>query len=353
MERFEHGGNIYEDKRRYVDYSANINPLGYSKAACKAIQEAIPSIVHYPDPKGRALKEELSRHYGIDDDSIVLGNGAAELLYLFFYSKRPERVLIPVPSFSEYERAAQAAHCQIEYYYLLEEKGFQMDWQDLAKVAPSVDCILLGNPNNPTTHVYKIGELEPFLKACAKSDTTIIVDESFLDFCQPYGAYTVQHWAAHTKGVVVIHSLTKFYAIPGLRLGFGIAHSDTIRAMEEQMDVWHVNTLAQVAGIAGLRDREYQEQTRHYVAVEGEKLCRSLREIAYISDIKRSVNFIFFSVRKSGMTAREFSEKMKKWGILVRDCSNYPGLPPYYIRIAVGTKENNENLIKTMKKIDS
>ncbi len=351
MKRFEHGGNVYKDEKTYIDYSANINPLGYSQSVYKAIEEAIPSIIHYPDPQGRLLKKELAAHYGIETDSVILGNGAAELLYLFFYWMRPERVIIPVPSFSEYERSALAAGCQLSYYTLSEESGFTINWQDLARKGADADCIVLGNPNNPTTHLYTAKVLEPFLESCKASQTAVIVDESFLDFCSQYETYTVQNMAAHMSNVLVIHSLTKFYAIPGLRLGFGVAHPDVVRAMEEKTDVWHVNTLAQVAGIAGLRDIAYQERTRQYVATEGERLCRELQRIPYVSNIRRTVNFIFFSLENAGMTATDFYYKMKEKGILVRDCSNYPGLSPFYVRIAVGSKKNNVNLVNIMKNI--
>ena len=150
---FTHGGNIYAEKSprgSWLDYSANINPLGLPESVKKTILEHVDGLVHYPDPEGRDLKQAISAHYGVKENQVILGNGAAELFYVYFHSRRPKRVLLPVPSFSEYEKSARCCGAEIQYFYLQEAENFQLDIEGLGKALGDCDTLILGNPNNPT-----------------------------------------------------------------------------------------------------------------------------------------------------------------------------------------------------------
>ena len=153
MNRFVHGGNIYEASPvgdKWLDFSANVNPIGLCAAVKNAISESIEEIVHYPDPTGRELKEAISVHYGVSSSEIVLGNGAAELFYVLMHTIKPKRILIPVPSFSEYERAAISTGAAVDYFPISPENGFSIDRDKLIASAKNYDAVFLGNPNNPT-----------------------------------------------------------------------------------------------------------------------------------------------------------------------------------------------------------
>lgn len=185
LKRFEHGGNIYAAPppgKAWLDFSANINPLGLSPDVRDAMTAHIDAVVHYPDPKGTALREALERTYGVSKDSLLLGNGAAELFYLYMHTFRPRRVLIPVPSFSEYERAARACGAVIDYCHLSAEGDFSYPWETLRSACGHVDCIIIGNPNNPTGTLASAHELKALTDLAARKGTDILVDESFLDF---------------------------------------------------------------------------------------------------------------------------------------------------------------------------
>lgn len=348
---FEHGGNIYRHTgdRPVLDYSANINPLGLAGGVRAAIAAHLDDVVHYPDPDCTALREALSRFYRIPADAIIPGNGAAELLYLYFHYFHFHRVCIPVPAFSEYERAARSAGSEIVYAYLDPDKAFQPDLAAIERQAEGADCIVLGNPNNPTGNLIRRQELIPFIERAASRGQCVIVDESFLDFRNDRTAFTVADLASRSGHVFVIHSLTKFYALPGLRLGFGIAPATVIQGLMEQTDVWHVNTLAQIAGIAALRETEYQQISCKMVAEEGERMRQELSRISGVTVCPPSVNFLLCHIRETGMTAAVLAGQMQEQGILIRDCSNYPGLTPYYIRLAVRGREENDYVVQTMK----
>lgn len=356
QDTFTHGGNIHEVFRQHkmaavLDFSANINPLGLSLHVRKAIEKGIAGIVHYPDPDGYALKNSLSAAYDLPADTIVLGNGAAELLYVFFHTVRPRRVLLPVPSFGEYERAARAAKADIMYHKLTEEEGFALSPERLCQQFSAADCVVLGNPNNPTGKLISAKDWEKIFSQAEKAGCYLIVDESFMDFIDLPEKYSCRFLMKRYPNCMLLQSLTKFYAIPGLRLGFASLQPSLARKLELAKDPWNVNSLAQQAGVAALQDTEYQTKSLSFIQAEKAYLYQALQQINGITVYEPSVNFILFSLQPSGMEAAAFKKQMLQHGIMVRDCSNYPGLHGHFIRIAVKLRNDNEFLLQTMQKV--
>lgn len=361
MDRFVHGGNIYDDSpsgMRWLDFSANINPLGLSEAVKKAIADSIDEIVHYPDPSGKKLKEAISAHYGVDVSEIVLGNGAAELFYVLMHTIRPRKILLPVPSFSEYERAAISSGASVDYFSMLPEEGFRLNQEKLIENTANYDAVFLGNPNNPTGCLLESDFIIRLVESAP--ETTIIIDESFLDFLQSDDGYSVRNLVSRYQNLVVIASLTKFYAVPGLRLGFGLMNGQLVKTIDVQKDPWNVNLLAQKAGIAALSDGKYQTKTRNFVDAEKEYLLLSLKQLNMgIKLFTSTVNFILMDIQKcilqhsksDRITAAEVAAAYRENGVLVRNCDNYPLLGDTYIRIAVRTREENNRFLKITKQI--
>lgn len=354
QQRFEHGGNIYQEnpaQTPWLDFSANINPLGLSPNVKQAIELHIDDVIHYPDPQGTRLKQALQAQYQIPYESILLGNGAAELFYVYMHAFRPKRVVLPVPSFSEYEKAARSCQADVSYILLREADGFAMDWDALYRACDDADCIILGNPNNPTGNLLSADDLTALARRAEATRTDIIVDESFLDFRDDEEKYTIRSLPAQYDHVFVIRSLTKFYALPGLRLGFAVVPPAKLAAMEAQKDVWNTNVLAQWAGIAALQDRGYQQQTRDYVRTARQWLYTHLNTLPGCTAFLPSVNFILAKIETENVTMRHLIFALRQHGILVRECSNYPGLTASFLRFAVKTSSNNEILYRTLKKI--
>lgn len=353
MDRFAHGGNIYEPSPvgSWLDFSANINPCGLSPAVRRAVEMNIDDIVHYPDPNALALKRAISMHYEVTENTILLGNGAAELFYLFFYTYRPRTILLPIPSFSEYERAALAARCVVRYHRLMPEQNFSLNLKALIADLKTAECLILGNPNNPTGTSFDRSELLPLVQFCAAHEKWLIVDESFLDFCHSREQKTLRHLVSDDPKLFVIQSMTKFYALPGLRLGFGIANPSVCRHLSCGKDVWNVNLLAQKAGIAALSTRDYQEESRILLQNERDYLLERIKDLKGVQAYHSNANFILLSIQGTKLTSHTFSVKLREYGILVRDCSNYPGLADGFIRIAVRNRKENERLLQAMEAI--
>lgn len=351
--RFVHGGNVYEptaDGEPWLDFSANINPLGLSPRVKEAILAHIDAAIHYPDPRARELRASLAAHYDRAPGDFILGNGAAELFYLYTFVTRPKRVLLPVPAFSEYERAAHAAGAAVSYSPLEERAGFEPDLIFLAEEAQRVraDCIVLGNPNNPTGTLVEREAIADLAKKLLPSGTRLVVDESFLDFREDEARFTVRQ--ERLPNLFLVRSLTKFFAVPGLRLGFGIGSPALLQAMEAAKDVWNVNVLAQAAGVAALADTAYQQESRALVKEEKERLSAALAALHDVKVFPPSVNFIL--VKLPAKRAERLVKYLRAHHILVRDCQHYPGLTRGFLRLAVRTRAENEALLAAWRSFD-
>ena len=349
--QFCHGGDIYSGASplgRWLDYSANINPLGMADSVKNSIMASIDGLVHYPDPQGRELKQAISARYDIPVKNIILGNGAAELFYVYFHAMRPVKVLLPVPSFSEYEKAARCCGAQVNYFFLQEEENFQVNLSRLAEAMAGYDALILGNPNNPTGQLLEAGDLEKFIARAQELKVQVIVDESFLDFLADREKYAVDRLVLKYDNLLVATSLTKFFAIPGLRLGFGLAPADMVEELEFHKDVWNVNSLAQAAGKAALADREFMARTISHTAETLAEMTEELGSIKGIKVFSPSVNFVLLNIATSGMSSHELVAAMRKKGILIRDCSSYPGLGNTFVRLAIRGREENRQLLEAL-----
>lgn len=358
LETFEHGGNIHQYLRqlgavdtKLIDFSANINPLGLSKQVIKSIEEALPQIVHYPDPEGVALKAAIAEHYQVTVEGITLGNGAVELLYLLCHVLKPKRALILAPSFSEYERAAHSVNAAIEYHYLTSQYQFEIDLDALIPKLAEQDILFIGNPNNPTGTVLTNTELEKLLQSAEKEQCFVVIDESFIDFIENSAQYTCRALTKKYSHLVILHSLTKFYAIPGLRLGFALASEAVTTKLHLSKDPWNVNILAQKAGVAALADLDYQRSTRDYVKEEKMDFYRQLQGIAGLNVYPPTVNFVLVDLAGTLWDAAQLKGALLEKDILIRDCSNYPGLSAAFVRFAVKTHAENQILIEQIKKM--
>jgi len=353
-----HGGNLYAalrhsggDLSEIIDFSANINPLGLSENIRQTLYTSIESLIHYPDAQGHDLKHAISQYYHVKDEMITLGNGAVELMYILCHMLSPKRIMVTAPTFSEYEAAARASGAMIEYFYLQADHHFTIDIQAMVKQLATIDLVFICNPNNPTGTLLTNIQIQELLIAAMASNTYVVVDESFIDFLPNEGAYTCRQLLAEFSNLIIIHSLTKFYAIPGLRLGFALANAELTNLLHSGKDPWNVNTLAQKAGVAALNDSAYQHQSKEYIGKNKMDLYHSLLSIPGLKPYLPSVNFILINISASNMTGEELGNAMAVHNILIRDCSNYPGLSSSYIRIAVKRPEENSILLRTLKKV--
>lgn len=348
-----HGGNIYYYSRKYgipedsfIDFSASINPLGPPKAAMDALKRAVPSLINYPDTGSSELKEALSERFKIDAGSLLIGNGSTELVYLLPRALKPTRTLVLSPTFSDYERAARLSGSAVEYFPLKEKDGFLPDMDKLLNALSGVDMFFLCNPNNPTGALLDRGWILDILRMARKRGTTVCVDEAFIEYA-PDGS--VIREAASMRGVAVLRNFTKFYGMPGLRLGYLVAAPSLVRRLEAVKEPWSVNTLAQKSAVAALKDSGFEKKSLLLMEKERGYLFDRLSGIHGLIPLRTSANFMLVRLARPAPTAGEFTEALAKDGILVRDCTNFRGLSDRFIRVAIKTRRENDALVSALQ----
>lgn len=355
-EGFSHGGNIARAAREYglrekeiVDFSASINPLGPAPGVYPALMEGFWRIRHYPDPDCGGLPGLLAGHLGVGEENLLLGNGGSELIYILPRALKIRRALVVAPTFSEYALAVEAAGGRVRHV-VLPPAGEASPAEDAAGLLPGCDAVFLCNPNNPTGRLFGPGELLPLLEAAQKAGAILVVDEAFMDFVPGRKNYSLMPLARTRGDLVVLYSLTKFFGIPGLRLGAAVACPEVIARLRSQKDPWSVNALAAAAGEAALKDRDHMGKTLETVREERDHLFSRLSSLPGLRPYPSGANFLLVGVSGSGVKSAEMVEKLARRGILVRNCANFYGLDDGYVRVAVKTRRENELLLKALER---
>ena len=346
-----HGGNIYKIAEEtgipvesLIDFSASINPLGLPERAKDVIKRELDNLVNYPDPDTKTLRRKIALHHGIDSDTIICGNGSTELIYLVPRALRPGKVLIPSPSFSEYERACKLNYeLRITNYELKEENDFRIIPREFIRAMRGCDMAFLCNPNNPTGVLLKREAVLEIAQAAREAKCYLVVDEAFIDFTPEE---SVIRDVQANPYLIVFRSMTKFYALTGLRIGYGVFHEQVIEKIKKFKEPWTVNSLAQKAAAAVLDDNDYAVRTMELIKGEKDYIEKSLREMQ-VEYFPSAANFYLLKMKNAGDTVLNLKHKC----ILVRDCSNFRGLDGSYVRIAVKSRRDNEMLIKELSKL--
>lgn len=344
-----HGGDVYRNRVQY-DFSVNINPLGMPPGCAEAAKRGVELSVRYPDWKGEALAEALAEAEGTSSGRIVLGNGAAELLYALCFFLRPGRVLIPAPSFQEYEAAARAAGGECVFFPLKEERAFAIEADFADAVAPGTELVFLCNPNNPTGGTVSERVLRRLAENCRRAGACLCVDECFLPFAEEEARLTAKPLLEEFPNLVILRAFTKIFAMPGLRLGYALTADDRLaQGVRGCMQPWNTSLPAQLAGLRALQEKGFAERTKAFVAAERLWMEKELERLAREGRLDRvypsRANFILFQGRK------ELKERLLREGILIRDCGNFRGLSEGYFRTAVRTHEENEALLERLARL--
>lgn len=352
-----HGGDIHAAARELgipasgiIDFSASINPLGTPASVTSELRRQLKGLRHYPDPSSSGLTAEIAKATGLDPRMILCGNGSTELIYLVARALQPKRVLIPAPAFSEYERAinicrgaSRSTRIRIDHFDLPEKEGFRLDADAFIHAMKGCDMAFVCNPNNPTGRLVRRSDMLRIADAASESGCRLVVDEAFMDFIP---RESIMKRVALNPYLIVIRSLTKFFALSGLRLGYAVINPALMDSVSGQKEPWTVNSLAQAAGITALRDTAYQKESFVMLRKEKSFLENGFGRLG-LEYYPSSVNF--YLMRHGN--AYNIVVRLKEKGILVRDCSNFRGLGRSYIRLAVRTRRENTRLLSELAKI--
>lgn len=349
-----HGGNIYkfqrEGKNNILDYSSNINPLGVPKKFMDIAKESFDKLVNYPDPYYIELRKKIAEFNSINMDNIIVGNGATEILFLYMRALKPKKVLVLAPCFAEYERALKSVSAKIEYFELKESNNFYPDIEKLKKKIEDndYDLLLFCNPNNPTGQFINLEDMEKIMRVCENKNTRVFIDEAFIEFIENWKEKTLSSFK--NKNIFIMRAFTKFFAIPGLRLGYGIAFDENIlKKMWEEKEPWTVNTFANLAGLTMFDDKGYIEETEKWISEEKKFIYRKLSELKYIKAYKTECNFIL--IKLFNISSSALREKMIEKNILIRDASNFKFLNESFVRLAIKDRNSNLRMLESLKEV--
>jgi threonine-phosphate decarboxylase len=346
-----HGGNsraIAEasgtNPDKIIDFSASINPLSPPGCVSQLLLETPRLLQQYPDPHCSIITEKISQATGVPKDWIRVTNGSTEMIYLLphLFDEKQEIAILD-PCFSEYEKAFMAFGIQTHSIPLNATEGFQVNPGSLFSRLDTIrqlGAIVLGNPASPTGKLY--GELlAPLQEYCEERDIVLIVDEAFIDFSSTQNS--AWNLVKNKSNLVLIRSLTKFYSIPGLRVGYGILHPDKIREIAPRQYPWSVNALAQTVGAEVILDKAFQEKTRSWTQNERSFMIETLNSISEIEVFPSSANFLLFRIRYNSEPIGLYQHLLSQ-SLLIRNCGNFKGLDESFFRISLKERQANQKL---------
>lgn len=348
----DHGGNVFAVARQLgvppeaiLDFSASINPLGPPPGVREAVAAAFDRLVHYPDSDCTELAAALARQHGVQPANVCVANGSTELIFLLPRLTAGKRALLIAPTFSEYAIALEQSGWGYDRFVLSHDDGFSLSLDALRReLAKGYGLLFLCNPGNPTGRLYSREEVAALLPLCRETGTLLVLDEAFMDFCEEGSA---KELVVASGAGVVLRSMTKFYAIPGLRLGYALAAASLTQRLAAIRPPWSVGTLAQVAGLAALADGEHVARTCAYVAAERAFLADGLAELRGVRICQGAANYLLACL-DGGLTAASLQERLLPERILIRDCANFQGLDGRFFRVAVRSRAENERLLAAL-----
>lgn len=340
----KHGGYFGDSKKKIIDFSVNINPLGVPEKLKEKLKNSIDHLESYPEIDGISAKNILSERLNVHSEHLILGNGATELIYLFAKTFKPKKVLIIEPTFTEYERAFSLNTSEIYHFQCKEDDDFKINIESLIKEIDEIrpEVLVVCNPNNPTGIFTERESMRQVLDKLKSIDGKLFIDESFIDFTER-DLYTSM---IEDYPIFILRSMTKIYAIPGLRLGYGLANKSIIERMNKHKEPWTINSLALDSVEVLLEDIEYKDETQKWYLSEKKYLRESLKQIRLLSIYESEGNFFLCKLKSSNSI--ELRDYLLDLGIYIRTCEDFYGLDDSFVRIAVRTREENSALIRAL-----
>ena len=349
-----HGGNLFEIATKIgcrpediVDFSSNMNPLGPPSDLVNYLKESFSRIMYLPDPEARPAIAAFSKYYDLSVNEVIAGNGTTQLIYDLPSALRTEKALIVNPTYSDYADACRMNGVPYHSLYLTESSDFTFQLENLKQAMTDVDTVFICNPNNPTGRIIPKDYLDQLIRQFPL--TRFVIDESYLPFVDlPQGQSFLSD---RPTNVLVLHSLSKIFKIPGLRIGFLIAATETIEKFRSCQKPWSVNSLAQAAVEYLSANIEMAErfisQTRAFINNERKIFVERLHLDSTITVIPSETVFMLARLPEN-QTAFNLKSRLLNDKILIRDCSNFDGLDRRYFRISLKSTELNRNLAEKL-----
>ncbi|PVX23740.1 MAG: hypothetical protein CW716_11485 [Candidatus Bathyarchaeum sp.] len=354
-----HGGNVWKFSETYgiplneiLDFSISTNPFGAPETALEKIQGHLDVVQHYPDPDPEWLFQALSKSANVEAKNVILGNGSTELIYLFneVFLEDEYEAVIPVPSFSEYKAAIERFGGNMTFLRCDAAKGFQLNVKELENtISKKTRIIFLCNPNSPTGVLYDKSDLLQIIKVAEENNVLVFLDEDYIDFVDDDKRYSMAEYVNKYNNLFVLRSLTKFFGLAGVRIGYGIGSPELITTLKNVQMPWSVNSLAMFATEAAINDDEFIQKSRLLVSQSRKEMQDELNAVHGLKVHPSETNFLLIEITKAGVTSTQIKEGLAKKGMLIRDCKDFDGLNNRFFRVTVRKPEENKKLIDQIK----
>ena len=353
MKDLGHGANVDNMAKKFgknenaiIDFSSNVNSHIISDLG-KYVLEGLEKSRSYPDINYTNLRNNISDYIKVDSELIIPGNGATEIIYLLMKSIK-RRLAILNPTFSEYGRGAKLNNLEIIDFHLKEENNFSIDLDEIQKNMDKFDSLFVCNPNNPNGKVKDLNEL---LDLMIENDKLLIVDETFMEFVGEEEKYSLINKIEQTPNLFILKAVTKFFGMPGLRLGYGVtSNKQIINNIYEYKEPWTINSFAENLSNYLFKDKEYINGSKDYYINERKFMLEELRKISRLKVYDTDTNFVLIKLDDDEANSLKL-ELFEKYNILIRDASNFIGLDKSYIRVAIKSHNDNKVLIESLRKI--
>ncbi|MDG5471136.1 threonine-phosphate decarboxylase CobD [Jeotgalibacillus sp. ET6] len=328
-----------------IDLSENSNPLGPPSIIKDRWAEWFQAISSYPDPEGKTLKQVIASFHHVQENQVLIGNGAAELMMVAAKLWQHKTIGVIHPAFSEYERVILANGAKLQRFYTDERSNWQVDSFQIEAFLSKGHSLFICNPVNPTGMVYQVELLEKWLKLAEHSNGMILLDEAFIDMLGE--EHSMSDWTG-SPNLLIFRSMTKMFSLAGLRLGYLLGNKDVLNEISALLPHWNVNALAQLAGQAVLQDSAFQQKTRSYIKAERQRIFNFLKNAGFRTSESKA-NYYLLQPPDPGKTAQLFKWLLGK-GIVLRHTENYIGLDGRWLRAGIKSQKENDQLMQAVKK---
>lgn len=333
-----------------VLFNANQNPLGVPESVIKVLSESIDAIGRYPVNYYGALKDSIEEYVGSPSENVIIGSGFADLLRLYVALIAPKKALIPIPSSEEYEKILSIYGCETTYFELEEENDYILDVKELINALDSsYDMVIIGNPNNPTSQIISRDDMKLLADACKKSGTFIVIDEMYIEFTEKYEELTSVPLTDEYDNIAVLRGVTKFFAVPGLRLAYAIMNNpEYMSIIKITSTPDNISTLTAIACTELFKDNSYITRSRSQIFTERNLIYSAMITNKNLKLYKPYANFMLAKLLKEDVSAATVAANCNLKGIVIKNCSNMRGLDDRYIRFCFMNPRQNDLLVNTI-----
>lgn len=340
------------DQDRIINFSGNVNPIGLSKNIQNELSKRIELIAKYPDRDYANLRASMGKYIDVPKEDIIVGNGSTELISLFIKALQPVQTLIIGPTYSEYEREIFINNGKSKYFPLCEEDDFILNLDHLKDhLTDEVDLLIICNPNNPTSSAINRSTMRQLLDYCLEWDIDVLIDETYVEFAEHVDDISAVSLARFYPNLFIIRGVSKFFAAPGLRLGYGISGNPAmLHRINSMKNPWTINSLAAYAGELMVQDKTYINESRNLIHNERVRLINLLSSWSDVKVFPANGNFILLKLLGEQHFSYTIFETLIKQGLMIRDASSFPFLSNKYLRFCILNPEDNDRLMEALRK---